>query len=171
MAHTAYTKFWPAMGDLAGAPLTNMPWTTIVVILVAALTWRWTASAPTPRTGPARTLVVLGSGAIPFRRQKRGFAIRPAACQWTLSQPYWLTVAAYTLLLVLTMGAGGHTAEMLGLLRTLPPKRYRVCGAIIADSDTTSRSRAVASKVGRTDDACVMLIFVVSTALCLQGGE
>eukprot|EP00931_Biecheleriopsis_adriatica_P035642 TRINITY_DN20532_c0_g2_i1.p1 TRINITY_DN20532_c0_g2~~TRINITY_DN20532_c0_g2_i1.p1 ORF type:complete len:255 (+),score=36.46 TRINITY_DN20532_c0_g2_i1:110-766(+) len=49
------------------------------------------------------------------------------------------------------LGSGGHTTEMLGLLRDFDQARYR-CDFILAESDTTSLKRVQASRPDLTED-------------------
>ena len=47
---------------------------------------------------------------------------------------------------MVVFGSGGHTAEMLGLLRALPAARYAPLTYVAAHSDTTSEPRAKAAR-------------------------
>mmetsp|Transcript_11281 Transcript_11281/g.25694 ORF Transcript_11281/g.25694 Transcript_11281/m.25694 type:complete len:220 (-) Transcript_11281:14-673(-) len=51
--------------------------------------------------------------------------------------PHRLASAALPLCMVVVLGSGGHTTEILGLLKDFDPKKYS-CHFILADTDTTS---------------------------------
>ena len=42
---------------------------------------------------------------------------------------------------------GGHTAEIISLIATLPFSRYRICTFVLADTDSTSEARVKAATV------------------------
>eukprot|EP00440_Ansanella_granifera_P047623 gb/GFBE01051585.1/.p1 GENE.gb/GFBE01051585.1/~~gb/GFBE01051585.1/.p1 ORF type:complete len:219 (+),score=31.31 gb/GFBE01051585.1/:1-657(+) len=60
--------------------------------------------------------------------------------------------ASLPLRTTVVLGSGGHTTEMLGLLRDFEQAKYR-CDFILADSDTTSLKRVQASRPDLTQDA------------------
>src|SRR5262245_52693963 len=73
---------------------------------------------PTPRTTPARTLIVLGSG----------LRVR-------------LLGASGALISVCRLIPGGHTAEMNTVFRFVDRRLYRPVLYVVADTDSTSQAR------------------------------
>jgi hypothetical protein len=51
---------------------------------------------------------------------------------------------------LVVFGSGGHTAEMLSLLKALPEDRYNPRYYVVANTDVTSEPRAKATTVGYT---------------------
>ena len=60
---------------------------------------------------------------------------------------------SYRACVVAVLGSGGHTAEMIALINSLPASRYKLQALLIADSDATSlaRVRATGSALLTTD--------------------
>jgi beta-1,4-N-acetylglucosaminyltransferase len=60
---------------------------------------------------------------------------------------------SYRACVVAVLGSGGHTAEMIALINSLPATRYKLQALLIADSDATSlaRVRATGSALLTTD--------------------
>jgi len=92
------------------------------------------AAAPTAGMPPAATVALLLLLLLLWLlRPHRGWRPRPPL------------TPGDSLATMVVFGSGGHTAEMLGLLRALPP-RYAPLTYVAAESDTTSEPRAKAAR-------------------------
>jgi beta-1,4-N-acetylglucosaminyltransferase len=64
---------------------------------------------------------------------------------------HWKNLAECVDGVMIVIGSGGHTAEMLRLTGRLDPKKYRRRIYLMADSDASSLAKVEASETGRVD--------------------